>query len=119
MHRMKRLAWCLATSVVASFSGCSRSAEDANTTPGLARARFVSEEGVVVTAVYSHAGGAQNHATVRLLLPDRTQVELHQARSGSGTRYTNDAAEWWEHHGEATYVVRGTNVFRGKASSAE
>ncbi len=116
---MNRPVLSLAAAVLVSISGCSPPPDEADATPGLARARFLSEDGVVVTAVYSLPGRAPHRATVRLSLPDKTQVELHRATSGSGARYTNDAAEWWEHQGEATYVVDGTNVFRGKASSAD
>jgi hypothetical protein len=73
---------------------------------------ITSSNGTKVTAFYpmdsSHRG------TVRLVLPDKTHHELSPAMSGSGTRFTNGTMEWWEHQGQATWTVDGTNVFRGE-----
>ncbi len=99
---------CLACIAVLSTAGCSPVKEAAGPTSETRSGTFASAEGDAVTALYS------KHATVRLLLPDKRQVELYLAISGSGARYTNGTAEWWEHQGEATYSVGGSNLFRGK-----
>ena len=109
---MRNTAVCLAC--VALVLGCSRTNDGANAKTETGRGTFVSTNGEQITAIYYKVGNTWDHATALLIFSDKRQAELYLARSGSGTRYTNETAEWWEWHGEATYDLRGTNVFHGK-----
>jgi membrane-bound inhibitor of C-type lysozyme len=105
---MKKVIFCLTCFAVLPFASCSHSDNSADRKSEIGRGTFVSTNGEAVTAVYS------DNATVRLLFPDKSEVELFRATSGSGTRYTNGAAQWWEHQGEGSFNRGGTNIFRGK-----
>ena len=111
---MKHPVLCLACIAILPLAGCSHTHDGADLKAGTGRGTFVSARGDAVTAIYSKVGDTWDHATVRLLFPGKTPVELSVAMSGSGARYTNETAQWWEHQGEATYDVGGTNVFRGR-----
>ncbi len=110
---MKNVILCSVWIGILSIAGCSRTNQVADLKSETGRGTFVSTNGETVTAVYSREGNTWNHATVELLLPDKTKVQLNLAISASGARYTNQTAEWWEHQGAATYDVGGTNIFRG------
>ena len=69
---------------------------------------FVSDSGQTIRADY------RSNATVTLTFGDGTTKVLSQAVSGSGARYVSGSDEWWEHQGQATYSVRGTQMFVGK-----
>ena len=99
---------------ILQLAGCSHTNKVADRKSETGRGTFISTNGQAVTAVYFKEGDTWDHATVRLLFPVKTQVLLNLAISASGARYTNETAEWWEHQGEATYGVGGTNIFRGK-----
>ena len=74
-----------------------------------ATAVFVSDTGQQVRAEY------RNNDTVRLTFSDGQTKILPIAMSGSGARYADGRAQWWEHQGEATYSVDGKTVFSGRA----
>ena len=78
------------------------------------RGTFVADNGQAVIAIYFKPVTLGAPASVTLVFPNSKRVQLFQARSGSGIRFTNSLSEWWEHQSEATYQVDGTNVFRGK-----
>jgi membrane-bound inhibitor of C-type lysozyme len=115
---MKNIALCFAFIALLAVAGCSHGDNATHLRSETGRGTFVSEKGEAVTAIYSKTGGTWDHATVRLLFPDKTEAELYVAISGSGARYTNGATEWWEHQGEATYAIGGTNVFHGKVMAS-
>lgn len=97
--------------VIAAFqllTGCRDQKNAARLKAEVGKGTFVSAKGDAITALH------YADDTVRLEFQDKTAVELCLAVSASGARYTNHTAEWWEHHGEATYDIRGTNVFLGK-----
>jgi len=60
--------------------------------------------------------GSRHGATT---FPRQNTGPVNLAISASGARYTNGTAEWWEHQGEATYEVGGSNIFRGKIMSSK
>lgn len=68
---------------------------------------FVSASGQSIRADY------RNDGTVTLTWPDGQHRTLVQAVSASGARYIDGMAEWWEHHGEATFSDAGRVVFTG------
>ena len=74
-----------------------------------ATAVFVSDTGQQVRAEY------RKDDTVRLTFSDGQTKILPIAMSGSGARYADGRAQWWEHQGEATYSVDGKTVFSGRA----
>lgn len=78
-----------------------------------AQASFIAETGEIVEAVY------YADESVQLQLPDQTKADLQIAVSGSGSRYTNGSAEWWEHQGEATYRVNDEVLFSGKVQNLD
>lgn len=108
-----RIALVPACIAALGLAGCAKPESETG------RGTFVSATHETVTAIYRQEGGTGNRASVRLVLPDKTEVKLYRAVSGSGTRYTNETAEWWEHQGAATYSVAGTNVFRGTVVAAQ
>ncbi len=114
---MKKSAFNLACVAMIAIAGCSREAGQIDQKAETGRGTFVSAEGEAVTAVYFKPGQQGGPATVELRFPGKPRLELYAAMSGSGTRYTNGTAEWWEHQGEAVYGIGGTNVFRGKIVS--
>jgi membrane-bound inhibitor of C-type lysozyme len=116
---MKDVILCFVCIAILQLACCSPANKVADLKSETGRGTFVSTNGRAVTAVYSNEGDTRDHATVLLLFPDKTQVQLNLAISASGTRYTNGTAEWWEHQGEATYDVEGTNIFRGKIVSSK
>jgi membrane-bound inhibitor of C-type lysozyme len=105
---MKKAIFCLACSAILPIAGCSHSDNSTHRKSEIRRGTFLSTNGEAVTALYF------DNSTVRLLFPDKAEVELFRATSGSGTRYTNGAAEWWEHQGEGSYNRGGTNIFHGR-----
>ena len=111
---MKNVILCFVCAAILPMAGCTPSDKAADLQSETGRGTFVSANGEAVTAVYFKEGITWDHATVQLFFPDKTQARLNLAISASGARYTNETAEWWEHQGEATYDVGGTNVFRGK-----
>jgi membrane-bound inhibitor of C-type lysozyme len=113
-NNMKNKTLCCACIAILPLAGCSRSGDAASQKSEAGRGTFVSTSGEAVTAIYYETGNARNGGTVELFFPDRPRVELFQAISASGARYTNKTAEWWEHQGEAAYNVGGSNLFRGK-----
>jgi membrane-bound inhibitor of C-type lysozyme len=115
---MKNAILCFVCAAILPFAGCSHSDKAADLKSETGRGTFVSANGEAVTAVYSKEGSGWDHATVRLFFPDKTEARLNLAISASGARYTNETAQWWEHQGEATYEVQGTNIFRGKLTSS-
>jgi len=115
---VKHVIPCFVCIAILQITGCSPANQAAGPKSETGRGTFVSAKGEAVTAVYSKEDGPWGHATVRLFLPDKTQAQLNLAMSGSGARYTNWTAEWWEHQGEATYNVGGTNIFRGRIMSS-
>ena len=114
LKAMKHLTLCLVCIAILPIAGCSRSNTSTSARIETGRGTFVSTNGEAITAVYYKAGDAGDHLTVTLSFPDKRQIELYGAPSGSGTRYTNNTAQWSEHQSEATYEVTGANVFRGK-----
>jgi membrane-bound inhibitor of C-type lysozyme len=94
--------------VLVTCVGCSPPQPTPRSRSETGQGTFVSTNGQAVAAAYWSDG------TVTLLFPDHRRVELYRAISGSGARYTNSTAEWWEHQDEASYAVDGTNVFRGR-----
>jgi len=68
---------------------------------------FESAPGVRVRASYRADG------TVHLRLPQGGERVLWQVPAASGARYASGEAQWWEHHGEATYSVGGEVRFTG------
>ena len=116
---MKNTILCAACVAIPLITGCTHTNDATQLKSETGRGTFASSKGEAVTAVYYKAGGTRDRARVRLLFPDKTQTELYVAMSGSGARYTNLTAEWWEHQGEATYNVGGTNIFRGQIMSAK
>lgn len=70
---------------------------------------FVSKSGKMLRAEYDNGNDE-----VVIVLPDKSEVRLHRDVSASGSRYTGDGAEFWEHHGEATYRVDGEVLFVGE-----
>jgi membrane-bound inhibitor of C-type lysozyme len=111
---MKNVILCFVCIAILQITGCSPANKVAGPKSETGRGTFVSANGQSVTAAYFKEGDAWDHATVQLLFPDKTHVQLNLAISASGARYTNGTAEWWEHQGEATYEVGGSNIFRGK-----
>jgi len=109
-----RIIPCFVCIALVQIAGCSRANRVADLKSETGRGTFVSAKGEAVTAIYSQDGGIPDHGTVRLYFPDKTEARLNLAISASGARYTNESAEWWEHQGEATYNVGGTNLFRGR-----
>jgi len=75
--------------------------------PGVAQTNSVAETKPVsnITIYVSEAGdglvAAHNptNQTVMVIFPDRRTVNLHQANSASGVRYTNETSVFWEHQG--------------------
>ncbi len=116
---MKNVILCSVCIAILQITGCSRTIKVGNLQSETGRGTFLSTDGKTVAAVYSKEGDTWDHATVQLLFPDKTQVQLNLAISASGARYTNGTAEWWEHQGEATYEVGGSNIFRGKIMSSK
>jgi len=116
---MKKTILGFACVAVLPLAGCSRSDHSAKEKAEAGRGTFVSTNGEAVTAIYFKTGGARDRGTVQLRFSNKTQEELFQALSASGARYTNNTTEWWEHQGEATYEVGGTNRFRGKIMSSK
>jgi membrane-bound inhibitor of C-type lysozyme len=116
---MKNVMFFVVCISILQITGCSPTNKVADRKSESGRGTFISTNGQLVTAVYFKEGDTWDHATVQLLLPDKTKVQLNLAISASGARYTNETAEWWEHQGEATYDVGGTNIFRGKIISAK
>jgi len=101
----------MALCITLAVAGCTCSKTADLRTREVGRGAFVSEKGEAITAIY------YANDTVRLHLFDKTEAELYSAISASGARYTNNAAEWWEHHDEATYDIQGRNIFKGKNRS--
>jgi hypothetical protein len=108
---MKKTFYFLASLMALALAGCSHSRPETSRHAEWGRGTFVSPNGQVITAVYL------DDDTVRLRLPNHTENKLYLTKSGSGIRYTNAVAEWWEHHGEASYYRGGTNVFTGKLAA--
>lgn len=83
------------------------------------RGAFVATNGQSITAIYFKPVRFGAPGSVTLVFDDKKRLQLEQARSGSGIRFTNNLAEWWEHQGEATYKVNGRETFRGKKALEE
>lgn len=109
----KSIALAVFAVIYSIFAGCTDKKNTGEQKAEVARATFISEKGETITAVY------YADESVQLQLPDQTKAELFLAVSGSGSRYTNDASEWWEHQGEATYEVDGKSHFHGKMEPRE
>jgi membrane-bound inhibitor of C-type lysozyme len=83
-----------------ALAACSQPPPTADTpkpepkTVAMAWVHYVCEDGRIVSALYTDAETAQ------LKLGDVTHL-LRIARSGSGTRYTGDALQWWTKGDEA------------------
>ena len=92
----------------AYLSGCGHLQESSENTATTVTVSFVSETGQEVRAEYI------SDKTVKLTFADGSTLILPIAPSGSGARYASAEAEWWEHHGEATYSAAGHAVFTGK-----
>jgi uncharacterized protein len=114
---VKNLVFRLIYLVILLTVGCSHSRSVVSIETG--RGIFISTNNEAITAIYSTSDNGHGLASVQLLFPDGTRKVLYQAMSGSGARYTNDTAVWWEHQGEATYDESGTNSFRGAIQSSK
>jgi membrane-bound inhibitor of C-type lysozyme len=108
---MENKILCLASAAVLPFASCSPSNVASSPKPGNSVAIYVSDTGERLTATYDIRGH-----TVRVILPDKKQVDFYQAISASGARYTNEAGTFWEHQGEATCSIGDAIIFVGKKS---
>ena len=91
------------------LAACSATTNIPATAPAISGSGvFYADDGSSISATY------YSDETVILQFQDATQQTLRAARSGSGTRYTLNSREWWEHQGKATYTVNGKTIFVGK-----
>jgi hypothetical protein len=98
----------LLISLFSGLAGCMFSNDEYVDFRSVYRVVFHSEAGVSIQAVYSGEG------YVQLTFDDGHVQLLQQVVSASGSRYSAGDAQWWEHHGEATYSLNGQVVFAGK-----
>ena len=108
MAKLKSIVLVAGLAVFA-VAGCSRAHDSADSKPGIVSAAYVSESGGTATASFNITNG-----TVRVTLPGQKPMEFYQAMSADGARYTNGAATFWEHQGEATCSDGNKTLFTGK-----
>ncbi len=73
---------------------------------------YVSEHGKILTAYFDTLA-----ATVLVKLPDGREILLPQAISASGAQYSNGFETFWEHHGEGSFLIGDTVIFRGTVAA--
>lgn len=101
-HRLSQALLALSLGLASSVPAATPSAGT--------RVVYQSTTGQTLTAVYEPELGR-----VKVHWPQGQVVSMKQARSGSGSRYTAGAMEFWEHQGEATLRKRDKLLFQGKA----
>ncbi len=73
--------------------------------------RFVDSTGAILQVFHF----VQEPNTIRLTLPDHSELTLTSAVSASGARYTSsDGWEFWEHQQGCTLSKGDSLLFRGK-----
>jgi membrane-bound inhibitor of C-type lysozyme len=75
---------------------------------------FAAADGRKLVIVYDSSA-----ETALVWLPDGRVFRLHASRSGSGARYSDGRATYWEHQGGAVFLIGETVVFEGKLPSDE